>query len=64
MRRVGKKIRGVLLSEIENLFSLEDILHLLIYTVRRGVELFAEVVNFFPYLLIVASPADRIRGTT
>jgi hypothetical protein len=47
IRRAGKKIRGASLSEIKDLFSLENIFHLLLYTVRRGVELFAEIVNFF-----------------
>jgi hypothetical protein len=47
MRRARKEIRDVSLNEIEDLFSLEDILHLLFYAVRRGVKLFAEVINFF-----------------
>jgi hypothetical protein len=46
IRRAGKEARGALLSEVEDSFSLEDVLHLLLYTVRRGVELFAEAVNF------------------
>jgi hypothetical protein len=47
IRCAGKEIRGVLLSEIKDLFSLENILHLLFHAVRRGVKLFAEMINFF-----------------
>jgi hypothetical protein len=62
IRRVGKEIRNALLNRIENLFSLEDILHFLLHTVRKGVELFAETVNLFlQYLLIIASLDNRMR---
>jgi hypothetical protein len=47
MRRAGKEIRGALLNEIEDLFSLENVLHFLFYAIKKGVELFAEAVNFF-----------------
>jgi hypothetical protein len=46
MRRAGKKARGVLLNKIENLFSLKDILHFLLYTIRKGVKLFTEIISF------------------
>jgi hypothetical protein len=47
MRCVEKEARDASLSGIENLSSLENILHLLFHAIRRGVELFAEVVNYF-----------------
>jgi hypothetical protein len=46
MRRAEKEARGVPLSGVEDSFSLEDILHLLFYAVRRGVKLFTEIINF------------------
>jgi hypothetical protein len=61
IRHARKEIRGVLLNEIEDLFSNENILHLLLYTVRRGVKLFAEMIKKNLYLLIFASSADRMR---
>jgi hypothetical protein len=61
MRRAEKKVRNILLNRIEDSSSLKNILHLLLYTVRRGVELFAEMANFFLYLLIFALSADCIR---
>jgi hypothetical protein len=61
MRRVEKEVRGVLLSEVEDSFSLKDILYLLLYAVRRGVELFAEIIINFQYLLTVALSGNRIR---
>jgi hypothetical protein len=45
IRCAGKEIRGALLNRIENLSSLENILHFLFYTVRKGVKLFAETIN-------------------
>jgi hypothetical protein len=47
IRRAGKEARDVLLNEIEDSFSLKNILHLLFYTVRKGVKLFIEIINFF-----------------
>jgi hypothetical protein len=46
IRYTRKKIRSVSLNEIEDLFSLKDILHLLLYTIKRGVKLFTEIINF------------------
>jgi hypothetical protein len=46
IRCAEKEILDVLLSRIEDLSSLEDVLYLLFYTARRGVELFIEIVNF------------------
>jgi hypothetical protein len=65
IRRVRKEIRNVLLNEIENSSSLKNILYLLFHTVRRGVKLFAEIINLLlQYLLTVASPGNRIRKIT
>jgi hypothetical protein len=47
MRRARKEARGAPLNEIKNLFSLENILHLLLYTIRKGVKLFTEIINLF-----------------
>jgi hypothetical protein len=47
IRRAEKETRDILLNRIENLFSLKDILHLLLHIIKRGVKLFAEAVNFF-----------------
>jgi hypothetical protein len=46
IRCAEKEIRGVLLSEIEDSFSLKNILYFLLYAVRKSVELFAEIINF------------------
>jgi hypothetical protein len=46
IRRAEKEIRGVSLNEVEDSFSLENVLHLLLHAIRRGVKLFIEIVNF------------------
>jgi hypothetical protein len=64
IQRVKKETRNASLNGIKDLSSLENILHLLLYTIRKGVELFIETINFpFQYLLTVASSDNRIRRT-
>jgi hypothetical protein len=45
IRRVEKEARGVSLSEVEDSFSLENIFHFHFHAVKRGVKLFAEIIN-------------------
>jgi hypothetical protein len=45
MRRVEKEARGASLNEIEDLSSLKNIFYFFLYAVKKGVKLFAEVVN-------------------
>jgi hypothetical protein len=47
IRRAEKETRGASLNEIEDSSSLEDIFHLFLYTIRRDVKLFTEIINFF-----------------
>jgi hypothetical protein len=47
IRRAEKEVRNIPLNEIEDLFSLENVFHLLFYAIKRGVKLFAEITNFF-----------------
>jgi hypothetical protein len=47
IRRAKKETRDALLNEIEDSSSLKDILHFFLYTIGRGVKLFAEIANFF-----------------
>jgi hypothetical protein len=51
IRRAEKEIRGALLSKIKDSSSLKNILHLLLYTVKRDVKLFIEIIikNFNIY---------------
>jgi hypothetical protein len=47
IRRAEKEIRSVSLNGVENSFSLENILHFLFHTIKKGVKLFAKIINFF-----------------